>query len=170
MKHLLCLAFCLSSITGLAWAGDIKTVEKSLTEALQCKGKPADAVYDLVERGSDFQQGYSAMGFGEGTGYAAVAILKTPLKVGAAETSAVISQTENAYSDFAAFTYAEFKGDYKQIVKLLKLFPPQATAEFKMGEYVSIEPGAETSCPPTVLLTPLEGGTFLLGCGWCNGG
>lgn len=24
-------------------------------------------------------------------------------------------------------------------------------------------------CPMKIALTPLENGTFLLGCGWCNG-
>lgn len=140
------------------------TMEKSLLNALICKGDPANAVYNLVDQNNNFKSGYAAYGFGEGTSYKAIVILNKPLIIGSATTEAVISETENSNFDFNAFTYAKFKGDYKKIVVLLKLFPAK-NSESAMGHYVSNSSG----CPNAIALTPLENGEFLLGCGWHNG-
>jgi hypothetical protein len=140
------------------------TIQKSLRNALTCSGTPESAVYELVDKGSDFRNGYAAYGFGEGTSYSAVVILEKPLKFEHAETNAVISGGEGLYFDFGAFTFARFKGDYRKIVAQLHLVEQSNPGE-ALGKYVSNPSG----CPRTIALTPLENGEFLLGCGWHNG-
>ncbi|NQD38582.1 hypothetical protein HPT27_16280 [Permianibacter sp. IMCC34836] len=155
----------LQFISAVAIANDKDGAHRNLADAIICKGDPAQAVYELVEKGNNFDAGYAAYGFGEGTSYKAVAILKEPLKIGEATTSAVISETENSNFDFGAFTYAQFKGDYKKMVKLLKLQEIIPYTNESLGKFVS----NPTGCPNTIALTPLENGEFLLGCGWHNG-
>lgn len=144
------------------------TIVKNLTDALTCKGDPAQAVYSLVDSGSKFDKGFAAYGFGEGTSYRAVVILDSSIRIAGSETMAVISETENSHADFGGFTYARFKGDFRTVVNALKLQPEKAGAEFTLGKFVS-RPASTTQCPPTIVLTPTENGEFLLGCGWCNG-
>jgi hypothetical protein len=97
-------------------------------------------------------------------------LLDAPLKLFGATTSAVISEPDNSNFDFGfyAFTYAEFKGDYKLVVKALNLQPADPKAEYSIGKFVSKQ--KPIGCPETIGLTPTENGRFLLGCGWCNGG
>ena len=140
------------------------SVERSLLDALVCKGNPENVVYGLVEKKNNFKVGYAAYGFGEGTSYKAIVILSKPISVASATTDAVISETENSNFDFSAFTYSKFKGDYKQVVSLLHLIPSK-NSESALGKYVSNLSG----CPNSIALTPLENGEFLLGCGWHNG-
>lgn len=144
-------------------------VHKSLTDAIMCKAKPAEAVDELVQKGDNFQSGYAAYGFGEGTGYKAVVILHEPLSFYGSTTTAVISEAESSYFDFSAFTYGKFKGDYKQVVKALNLQAANPFTEQSLGKFVSQQP-TQHHCPATIALTPVENGYFLLGCGWCNGG
>ena len=144
-------------------------IVKTLTDALLCKGNPAHAVYSLVDSGSNFEKGFAAYGFGEGTSYRAVVILNTSIRIAGSETMAVISETENSNFDFGGFTYARFKGDFRNVINFLKLQPEKAKAEFTMGKFVSRQ-ASKTKCPPTIVLTPGENDEFLLGCGWCNGG
>lgn len=145
-------------------------ITKHLSAALLCKGDPAQAVYSLVDAGSNFKKGYAAYGFGEGTSYKAIVVLDAPLRMGGAVATAVISETENSNPDFGAFTYARFKGDYRKMVALLKLQPEKSGSAFSFGKYVSRQQPPH-GCPPTIMLTPIEdvAGEFLLGCGWCNG-
>ncbi len=150
-------------------ATEIEAVHKSLTNAVICKAKPAEAVYELVQKGNNFKLGYAAYGFGEGTGYKAVAILNEPLSFHGSTTFAIVSETENSYFDFSAFTYGKFKGDYKQVVKALNLQPASPFTAESLGKFVSEQP-TNNKCPETIALTPIENGYFLLGCGWCNGG
>ncbi|MES2299729.1 MAG: hypothetical protein V4582_22005 [Pseudomonadota bacterium] len=144
-------------------------VSRRLADALVCKGDAAEAVYGLVDRGSDFNAGYAAHGFGEGTSYRAVAVLRDALVVAGAKANAVVSEMENSNPDFRAFTYAQFDGDYRQAVKLLKLQEAKPFNDASIGRYVSQQPKA-TTCPQTIGLTPIDDKHFLLGCGWCNGG
>ena len=109
----------LFSTIASAQAGDYAL--RSLAEAVLCKGNPAQAVYSLVKNGNNFHAGYAAYGFGEGTAYKAIVILKDPLKIGNAAAWAVISETDPSNYDFNAFTYAKFKGDYIKIVNTLNL-------------------------------------------------
>lgn len=150
-------------------ATELEVVHQNLADAIECKSKPAEAVFDLVKKGSDFKLGYAAYGFGEGTGYKTVVVLNEPLVLYGATTSAVVSETEHSYFNFSAFTYAQFKGDYRLVVKALNLQPTKKMTETSLGMFVSRQPVAN-ECPETITLTPTENGQFLLGCGWCNGG
>ncbi|MBT1442911.1 hypothetical protein KJI95_00010 [Shewanella sp. JM162201] len=139
-------------------------IQKNLLDALVCKGKPESVVYDLVEKKTNFKNGYAAYGFGEGTAYKAMVILQEPINIGDAKAEAIVSETENSYFDFSAFTYAKFSGDYQKIVNLFSLVPSNSAGS-AFGKYVSNISG----CPKTIALTPLSNGQFLLGCGWHNG-
>lgn len=150
-------------------AAGVASLHQSLADAIVCKSKLADAVSDLVKKGSDFKLGYAAYGFGEGTGYKALVILNEPLVLYSATASAVVSETEHSYFNFSAFTYAQFKGDYRQVVKALNLQAVNPMTETSLGKFVSRQPSGN-SCPETISLTPTDEGRFLLGCGWCNGG
>lgn len=92
-----------------------------LSDALVCKGNPAEVVYGLVQRGSDVGSGYAAQGFSDGTSYRAVVVLHKPLNFAGAEALAVVSETENSHFDFRAFTYAGFEGDYRHMVQALSI-------------------------------------------------
>lgn len=150
-------------------AAETDAVRAELAAALVCEGDVAEVVSRLAENPPAFDSGIAATGFGDEMSYKAVAILKTPLMVGKASTRAVISEAESTQYEFAAFTYAEFTGDFHPVVAELGLQPEPADAEVKLGKFVL--PKADGSgCPPTIILTPGENGRFLLGCGWCNGG
>ena len=92
------------------------------------------------------------------------------LKIFGATTSAVRSQFDAPYENFQGIVFAEFKGDFRKVVKELGL-KKAGSKDQKIGEYVAPRPtGAQDEiCPPTVALTPLDDGRFVLGCGWCNG-
>lgn len=157
------------SLIANAAASEVNSVQQNLADAILCKSKPAEAVFDLVNKGNNFNSGYAAYGFGDGTGYKAVAILKEPIKLYGATTFAVVSESEHSYFNFSAFTYGKFKGDYTSVVKALKLQPTQSFTYESLGKFVSQQPESN-HCPATIALTPMEDGYFLLGCGWCNGG
>lgn len=158
----------------LLWCGALSAAETDavragLAAALVCEGEVAEVVSRLAENPPAFDSGIAATGFGEEMSYKAVAILQTPLMVGKSSTRAVISEAESTHYEFAAFTYAEFTGDFREVVAQLGLQPEATDAEVKLGKFVL--PKADGSgCPPTIILTPGENGRFLLGCGWCNGG
>lgn len=167
-----CKAICFFSIlfsTVEVLATDIASVHKNLTDAIVCKANPVGAVYELVQKGSNFKLGYAAYSFGEGTGHKAVVVLNEPLTLYGSTAFAIVSEAENSYFDFSAFTYAKFKGDYKQVVTALGLQPASPFTEESLGKFISKQP-TNNECPQTIALTPTDDGHFLLGCGWCNGG
>lgn len=144
-------------------------VNQVLTDALLCKGDPAQAIFDLESQGSNVAKGIAVHGFGDALMKKTVMILSTPLRVGSATADAVVAEPEASHFDFGAFTYARFTGDAQAVVALLNLQPAKSKDSQKLGKFVSRQAPA-ASCPRTVVLTPVEGGQFLLGCGWCNGG
>lgn len=156
--------FLIATLLHFSACASENPVEKSLRDALVCKGAPEKAVYDLIEKKNNFQAGYAAYGFGEGTSYKAIAILNKPIVIASATTYAVISETDNSHFYFGAFTYSKFSGDYKKAVALLRLVPAK-DPKTALGKYVS----NQSACPSSIALTPLENGEFLLGCGWHNG-
>lgn len=156
-------------LSGALNAAETDTVRAELVAALVCEGEVAEVVSRLAENPPAFDSGIAATGFGEEMSYKAVAILETPLMVGTATTHAVISESESTHYEFAAFTYAEFTGDFREVIAELRLQPEPEDAEVKLGKYVLPKPDG-SACPKTIILTPGENGRFLLGCGWCNGG
>ena len=59
-------------------------------------------------------------------------------------------------------------GDARTAVAALRLRRAQGE-ETHMGRFLR-EMADGSLCPRTILLTPVSGSRFLLGCGWCNGG
>jgi len=171
MKHMLFFATIslLSSATpSLAASAPASTPHANLSEALQCRGA-SEGLDALVTGGSNFAAGYAVQGFGEELSYKSMVILKDPITIAGAKTYAVVWSLDPNYFEFNANLFAEFTGDYKAVVKLLKLEPTKNFDESSMGRFVSIQ-ASKNACPETIVLTPKENGTFLLGCGWCNGG
>lgn len=166
LAHILTVTAIVCTVQAHANEQDI---HHALSDALVCRGNPAETVYELAQHGSGFNSGYAAHGFGDGTSYKAVVILRKPLQLAGAKASAVVSETENSHFDFRAFTYALFEGDYRRVVKTLKLQAAEPFTDTSLGRFVSRQP-SPSECPPTVTLTPVDEKHFLLGCGWCNGG
>jgi len=90
-----------------------------------------------------------------------------------ARTSAILLTFAQG-EDFGALVYGRFRGDPRAAVKALKLAPTAKKDGLRLGHFtralaVDIDGHPDKVCPMTIALTPLEDGTFLLGCGWCNG-
>jgi hypothetical protein len=171
-----CLFACLLAglFAGVPARAAEPTPQARLTDALLCKRDPLDVVHGMAENGSShFDQGYAATTIGEEMDEMVVVILRAPLEIAGATTSTVVgslSQTE----DFGGIVYATFRGDYKKAVAALKLSPTAAKEGTRLGHFtratgVDLEGHPEKICPMTIALTPRDDGTFLLGCGWCNG-
>ncbi len=157
--------------TATAWAVE-PTPQARLTDALLCKGDPLDIVRKMAEGGSaHFDQGFAAATFGEEMDEVNVVILKTPLDIAGAKTSFVLMGLDQAEEDFGGLVYGRFQGDYRKVVAALKLAPTPKQDDFRLGPFTKpvVKPTPDEPCPMTIALTPREDGTFLLGCGWCNG-
>ena len=150
------------------------TPQALLTDALLCKGDPLAIVRKMAASGSSqFDRGFAAATFGEEMDEMDVVILRSPLEIAGAKTSAVLltfAQSE----DFGALVYGRFRGDSQKAVSALKLAPTAKKDGLRLGQFtkamaVGVDGKPDKVCPMTIALTPLEDGTFLLGCGWCNG-
>ncbi|HEX3126383.1 MAG TPA: hypothetical protein VH394_03565 [Thermoanaerobaculia bacterium] len=164
--------------SGLAFATFSSAAEPTpqalLTEALLCKTDPLGVVRKMAGTGSSsFDRGFAAATFGEEMDETDVVILKSPLEIAGAKTSAVL-MTFAQGEDFGALVYGRFQGDYHKVVSALKLVPTAAKDGLRLGHFtkaltVDVDGSPEKVCPMTIALTPQADGTFLLGCGWCNG-
>ncbi|HEX6864492.1 MAG TPA: hypothetical protein VF414_16805 [Thermoanaerobaculia bacterium] len=150
------------------------TPQALLMDALLCKGDPLATVRKMAASGSSqFDRGFAAATFGEEMDEMAVVILRSPLEIAGARTSAILltfAQSE----DFGALVYGRFRGDSQKAVSTLKLAPTAKKDGLRLGHFtkamaVSVDGKPDKVCPMTIALTPLGDGTFLLGCGWCNG-
>ena len=150
------------------------TPQALLNDALLCKGDPLEIVDKMVAEGSSsFDGGFATATFGEEMDTFNVVILRSPLDIAGARTSAVL-QTFAQTEDFGAIVYGRFQGDYRKAVSALKLVPTAPKDGLRLGHFTramatGLDGQPEKICPMTIALTPLEDGTFLLGCGWCNG-
>lgn len=100
------------------------------------------------------------------------------LRVGTAVAPAVYISMSGRTSPegLDALVWAEFAGDYEPLLARYGL--RKAAVEHQgLGVYSS-DPGAwpagtpregKELCAPSLRLTPLARGRFLMGCGWCNG-
>lgn len=150
------------------------TPQALLTDAILCKVDPLASVRKMAASGSShFDQGFAAATFGEEMDEMDVVILRSPLEIAGAKTSAILltfAQSE----DFGALVYGRFRGDYHHTVSALKLAPTAKKEGLRLGQFtkamaVDVDGHPDKVCPMTIALTPLEDGTFFLGCGWCNG-
>jgi len=162
------------AIAAVAASAAEPTPQARLTDALLCKGDPLATVRKMAASGSShFDQGFAAATFGEEMDEMDVVILQSPLEIAGARTSAILlafAQSE----DFGALVYGRFRGDYHRVVSALKLAPTAKKDGLRLGQFtraLAVGPDGHPDklCPMTIALTPREHGTFLLGCGWCNG-
>jgi hypothetical protein len=150
------------------------TPQALLTDAILCKGDPLEAVRKMAEGGSShFDQGFAATTIGEEMDEMNVVILRSPLEIAGARTSAILMTLAQS-EDFGGLVYGRFRGDYHKAVSALKLAPTAKKDGLRLGQFtramaVDVDGKPEKVCPMTIALTPQENGTFLLGCGWCNG-
>ena len=165
------LAVVLSAdITGAAEP----TPQARLADAILCKKDPLEIVGKMAENGAaHFDQGFAAATFGEEMDEMDVVILRSPLEIAGAQTSAILRSFAQS-EDFGGIVYGRFRGDYRKAVSALKLVPTKKVDGLRLGHFtkamaVSLDGQPEKICPMTIALTPLEDGTFYLGCGWCNG-
>lgn len=150
------------------------TPQAQLTDAILCKGDPLDIVHKMAAAGSShFDQGFAGATFGEEMDEMEVVLLRSPLEIGGGKTSAIL-RTFAQGEDFGALMYGRFQGDYKKAVADLKLAPTAKKDGMRLGQFtramtVDVDGHPDKVCPMTIALTPEKDGTFLLGCGWCNG-
>lgn len=150
------------------------TPQALLKDAILCQGDPLATVRKMAAHGSShFDRGFAATTFGEEMDEMDVVILRSPLEIAGAKTSAVLLTLAQS-EDFGGLVYGRFRGDYHQAVKALKLAPTAKKDGLRLGQFtkamaVAVDGQPDKVCPMTIALTPLENGTFLLGCGWCNG-
>ena len=173
MKRFAALTLAAGLAFSLAAAAE-PTPQALLTDAILCKGDPLGAIRKMAASGSSqFDRGFAAATFGEEMDEMDVVILRSPLEIAGAKTSAILL-TLTQGEDFGALVYGRFRGDYKQAVKALQLAPTARKDGLRLGHFtrampVSADGRPDKVCPMTIALAPEEDGTFLLGCGWCNG-
>jgi hypothetical protein len=150
------------------------TPQARLTDALLCKGDPLDIVHKMAaSESSHFDQGFAGATFGEEMDTWEIVILRSPIEIGGARTSAILMSLAQS-EDFGGIVYGRFRGDYHKAAAALKLVPTERQDGLRLGQFtraltVGVDGHPDKICPMTIALTPEEGGTFLLGCGWCNG-
>lgn len=168
------LACSLAAGDRIAAAAAEPTPQALLTDAILCKGDPLGTVRRMAASGSSgFDRGFAAASFGEEMDEMDVVILRSPLEIAGARTSAVLLTFAQG-EDFGALVYGRFRGNYRQAVSALKLAPTASKDGLRLGHFtramaVHAEGRPDEICPMTIALTPQQDGTFLLGCGWCNG-
>jgi hypothetical protein len=145
-----------------------------LKDAILCKGDPLEVVDKMAANGSlHYDRGYAATTFGEEMDQVNVVVLRSPVEIGGAKASAVLMTLAQS-EDFGAIVYGRFRGDYRKAVAALKLAPTPKKDGLRLGQFtkatpVGLDGRSEKVCPMTIALTPQADGTFLLGCGSCNG-
>jgi hypothetical protein len=163
-----------SNIANIAGAVE-PTPQAQLTDAILCKGDPLAAIRRMAASGSSqFDRGFAAATFGEEMDEMDVVILRSPLEIAGAKASSVLLTFVQG-EDFGALVYGRFRGDFHNAVSALKLVPTAKKDGLRLGQFtramaVDVDGRPDKVCPMTIALSPQEDGTFLLGCGWCNGG
>lgn len=141
-------------------------VGERLGRAIVCEGEPQTAVAWLDEHvGKDDPQA-KVTASGEEMAYRIDVALAQPITIAGATATSATWQVDGQ-EGFSGVIYARFSGDAAAVARHLKLDEAKPDAGL-LGKYQrAVRDGSQ--CPPTVLLQPLEGSEFLLGCGWCNG-
>lgn len=136
-------------------------------KAIVCEGEPQTAVLWLDEHVGKEDAQAKVTASGEDLAYRVDVALKQPITIAGATSTSATWQVEGE-EGFSGVVYARFSGDAAAVAKHLKLDEAKVDADL-LGKYQRAVPDG-TGCPPTILLQPLKGTEFLLGCGWCNGG
>jgi len=176
--HRLIASTLITGLAGALAAGALRAAEPTpqalLTDAVLCKGDPLAIVQKMAASGSThYDQGFAGATFGEEMDTMNIVVLRTPLEIGGGKTSAILLSLAQS-EDFGALVYGRFQGDYKKAVAALKLVPTKKVDGLRLGQFtraltVDSDGHPEKVCPMTIALTPDKDGSFLLGCGWCNG-
>lgn len=171
----LTLAAGLACVLAAGTAGAAEPEPQTLlTNAILCKGDPLEILRKMAASGSShYAQGYAGATFGAEIDELNVVVLRSPLKIAGAETSAVVKNFTKVEEDFEAYVYGRFRGDYHQAVSALKLVPTVKKDGLRLGQFtratgLDLQGRPEKHCSKTIALTPRDDGTFLLGCGWCD--
>lgn len=150
-------------------------VHQRLGQALLCQVDPAFVITELAESNNGRGPGYKAEHFGRAMTWESNVDLDEPLVIEGFETRRVSSGPTNPNAQFGAFTWARFVGDPAPMIAALKLQPQPADGDV-MADFIRPIRDPEDDptivvCPPTIMLSTdrAQPGTFLLGCGWCNG-
>lgn len=141
-------------------------VQDALRQALTCEAPPLETVWSYAEAGgSRASEGFVGYQFGEEMDSVSGVALTAPLSIGGASTHNVVASLMSFHTDFSAHVHAQFRGDFQPVVSALNLKPGEN------GTFQRAMPLAapDEVCPLTIELKPLDDGSFLLGCGWCNG-
>lgn len=138
-----------------------------LAKAIQCQGEPQSAVSWLGEMVGQDDADAKITASGEDLAYRIDVTLARPITLAGASATSAVWAVEGI-EDFSGVVYARFSGDAAAVAKQLELGAAKADAVL-LGKFQREVPDG-SMCPPTILLQPLQGTEFLLGCGWCNGG
>src|SRR5829696_1879927 len=131
------------------------TPQALLTDAILCKGDPLETVRKMAaSESSHFDMGFAAATFGEEMDEMSVVILRSPLEIGGARTSAILL-TFTQSEDFGALVYGRFRGDYHKAVSALKLAPTAKKDGLRLGQFtrataVDADGRPDKVCPMTV--------------------
>lgn len=170
MRKLL-LIVMLFLVPPLSEAMNVRSPKDSLKDALLCRGNSLDIIRQMT-KSQVFTDEIATTTWGDELDERNVVIVKGGLSIAGAKTYAVISSFDSPYASFGGIVSAEFTGNYEAVIKELGLKPVTvADGETALGKFALPKPTGEENeiCPPTIVLTPLFDGKFLLGCGWCNG-
>ena len=140
-------------------------VGERMAKAIVCEGEPQATVAWLDERVGKDDAAAKITASGEEMDYRIDVALKQPITIAGATSTAAAWQIDGE-DGFSGVVYARFDGDAAAVAKHLKLDEAKAGVEL-LGKYQRAVPDG-TQCPPTILLQPLQGTAFLLGCGWCT--
>jgi hypothetical protein len=144
-----------------------ETLQERLSLAIRCEGQPREIVEWLDARvGEDGAEG-TVTARGEELDYRIHVVLTAPIAIAGATATDVTWRAEGDEA-FGGLIHARFAGDPAAVVAALRLEPAAGDAVLPGAFQRAVPDGS--MCPPTVLLQPLPGTGFLLGCGWCNGG
>lgn len=167
MRAVSCVVLAVGLVSSAgAGAGAGDQLGDRLSQAIVCEGEPQTMI-ELLD--AQLEQGAAQAELkasGEELDYRVDVTLKKPIEIAGASSTSATWQIDGQ-ADFSAVIYARFQGDHLAVAKYLKLDKAKPDAEL-MGEFQRAVPDGSI-CPPTVLLHPLQGSEFLLGCGWCNG-
>jgi len=145
-------------------------IHGQLKKALTCQGNPLESVRKIAQHGSrSYQSGYAGSHFGQELQYTSLVLLRTPVVIAGAKAYSVVAGTIQYYEDFGGIVHARFTGDYKKVVAALGLAPHKKGKSFYKKTGIDLFGKPDHLCPMTIELKPLEDGSFVLGCGWCNG-
>jgi hypothetical protein len=152
--------------------------QASLLAAVTCRADSLEVVRGLAGKAnSDYRSGIATAVVGDDEQVPVeILILEKPIALHGTRMRVVFGDVEGQTGLFpGAIVFGVFDGDYRPVVDALGLKANAPGGEWEGVGYTDAQAKAgrgasDEVCPPTVLLSPIEGSNrFKLGCGWCNG-